>query len=295
MHLIMDSTSWFDPEWASGLLKIVTAAFATLALALSARAIRRRGRSHELGEFLANLSCGGGMYIISTVTFRWLHSLADGKMTGHGPFQVSNPLLAIVISALAVDFFSYVYHVAAHRTRLLWSFHLVHHSARHFNLSLGPRQSWVERAIAVPVCYVPVAALVCWGLNVSFWYLLIGHQLVFLVAFVNHTTACERWPLGLGWILMNPGEHKVHHGIESRHFDCNYGLALRCWDLCFGTYRAPDVAMSEIAVGVAEFAPTRRVLEVQAQTFKYLADRTRVSAPAGGRWVAASNLAVDVE
>jgi sterol desaturase/sphingolipid hydroxylase (fatty acid hydroxylase superfamily) len=276
----MDAITWFDPERASNLLKILAGVLALVLLVCSARAIRRRGLPHELSEFLANLSCGLGMYLISTVTFRWLHSLADERMTGRGPWHVDNPLLAIVICTVTVDFLSYVYHVVAHKTRFLWSLHVVHHSARHFNLSLGPRQSWLERMIVVPLCYVPLAMVLCWALNLDFWYLVIGHQIIFLSAFLSHTTAWERWPLGLSRIFINPIEHKMHHGIEEKYFDCNFGFCLRCWDVMFGTYRAPDVAMAEIAVGVAEHPVTDKALLIQAQTLTYLAPRPSVTAAA---------------
>jgi sterol desaturase/sphingolipid hydroxylase (fatty acid hydroxylase superfamily) len=94
---------------------------------------------------------------------------------------------------------------------------------------------------------------------------------------------------------MNPAEHKVHHGIEERHFDCNYGLALRCWDVWFGTYRAPDTAMDEIAVGVAEHEFTDRTLVVQAQTLKYLTARPAAASGSGSPWPAALDGAVDAK
>ena len=143
----MDSAPWFDPALASHAFKVVAGTFALVVLAFSARAIRKRRNSQEFGEFFANLWCGLGMYLLSSVTFPWLHSLADERLTGHGPWHVTNPLLSIVICTVTVDFLSYLYHVVAHKTRWLWSLHVVHHTARHFNLSLGPRQSWIERAI----------------------------------------------------------------------------------------------------------------------------------------------------
>jgi sterol desaturase/sphingolipid hydroxylase (fatty acid hydroxylase superfamily) len=269
----MASASWFEPALASLIMKIAAGVFALVLLTFSVRALRRRRASHELGEFVANLVCGLGMYVISSVTFPWLHALADERMTGYGPWHVESPVLSIVICTVTVDFLSYVYHVVAHKTRWLWSLHVVHHSARYFNISLGPRQSWFERAVVAPLCYIPVSVLVCWCLNMDFWYVVIAHQFVFLAAFVSHSTRFERWPLGLSHVFINPIEHKLHHGIDARHFDCNYGFALRCWDIWFGTYRAPDAAMADIVVGVAEHPFTDDVLAIQAQTLAYLKAR----------------------
>lgn len=36
-------------------------------------------------------------------------------------------------------------------------------------------------------------------------------------------------------MLISPAMHQVHHSIEPRHFNRNYGQALAIWDWMFGT------------------------------------------------------------
>jgi sterol desaturase/sphingolipid hydroxylase (fatty acid hydroxylase superfamily) len=274
----------FDPEQTSNLVRLAVACIVPIAFALSWRAIRRRGSASERAEFVSNLKSGGVVYLLSTSTLFALRLLADSILTGHGPWHLESPALALLVSFVIVDLASYLYHVLAHKTGLLWAFHVVHHSGRHFNLSLGPRQSWLERALITPLCYVLISLPLCWGLNLSFWYLLIGHQLVFFIGFMNHTTAFARWPLGLGRVLINPIEHRVHHGVEAQHFDCNYGFALVVWDQLFGTYRRPDAPMDRITVGVSRCPYSERTLDVQAQALSHLARLARADHGLSGDW-----------
>jgi sterol desaturase/sphingolipid hydroxylase (fatty acid hydroxylase superfamily) len=36
-------------------------------------------------------------------------------------------------------------------------------------------------------------------------------------------------------VLISPAMHQMHHSIEPRHFNRNYGQALAIWDWMFGT------------------------------------------------------------
>ncbi|MCH2108546.1 MAG: sterol desaturase family protein, partial [Polyangiaceae bacterium] len=158
-----------------------------------------------------------------------------------------------------------------HKTRLLWTLHVVHHSGRHFNLSLGARQSWLERAIVTPLIYMGALVPFCALFDIAFAYLILGHQLVYLAGFLTHTKSFDYWPSFFRHIFINPIEHRIHHGMEEQHLDCNYGFALKIWDRVFRTYQAPDAPASEISVGVKNQEFTASVLATQAQTFEELA------------------------
>jgi len=40
----------------------------------------------------------------------------------------------------------------------------------------------------------------------------------------------------LQWILVTPQSHRIHHSIEERHYDRNYGTYFCIWDRLFGTH-----------------------------------------------------------
>ncbi len=37
-------------------------------------------------------------------------------------------------------------------------------------------------------------------------------------------------------VRVSPAQHQIHHSIEPRHHDRNFGVALACWDRWFGTH-----------------------------------------------------------
>jgi hypothetical protein len=39
----------------------------------------------------------------------------------------------------------------------------------------------------------------------------------------------------LRYLLVTPQSHRVHHSIEARHADRNFGVILSVWDRLFGT------------------------------------------------------------
>jgi sterol desaturase/sphingolipid hydroxylase (fatty acid hydroxylase superfamily) len=36
-------------------------------------------------------------------------------------------------------------------------------------------------------------------------------------------------------ILVSPAQHQLHHSINSKHFDCNFGAILSIWDTIGGS------------------------------------------------------------
>jgi sterol desaturase/sphingolipid hydroxylase (fatty acid hydroxylase superfamily) len=45
----------------------------------------------------------------------------------------------------------------------------------------------------------------------------------------------------LRYVLVTPQSHRIHHSIEPRHLDTNFGALFSIWDRLFGTqYRGHD-------------------------------------------------------
>jgi sterol desaturase/sphingolipid hydroxylase (fatty acid hydroxylase superfamily) len=40
----------------------------------------------------------------------------------------------------------------------------------------------------------------------------------------------------LRWLVVTPDMHRVHHSIEPKEFNRNFGFNLSCWDRIFGSY-----------------------------------------------------------
>ncbi len=134
---------------------------------------------------------------------------------------------------VAYDFLYYWHHRAGHRIALFWASHAVHHQSEDYNLSTALRQTsggWVAgwlfylpMAIAgVPPLVFAVVALI----DLLYQYWVHTQQIGRLGGF-------DRW-------FCAPSNHRVHHAVNDRYVDKNYGGILIVWDRLFGTFEPED-------------------------------------------------------
>jgi sterol desaturase/sphingolipid hydroxylase (fatty acid hydroxylase superfamily) len=142
---------------------------------------------------------------------------------------------------LAYDFLYYWYHRLGHRVALLWAAHAVHHQSEDYNLSTALRQTssgfllgWIfylpMAMVGVPPLVFGTVALI--DLLYQFWV---------------HTQQVGQ----LGWFdrwFCAPSNHRVHHAVNDRYVDKNYGGILIVWDRLFGTYQ-PELASEPCVYG----------------------------------------------
>ncbi len=146
------------------------------------------------------------------------------------------PADALWVWAFALIFYDFSYywlHRAGHRVAVLWAAHAVHHQSEDYNLGTALRQTstgfllgWLfylpMAALGVPPLVFGVVALI--DLLYQFWV---------------HTQQVGR----LGWFdrwFCSPSNHRVHHAVNDRYLDKNYGGILIIWDRLFGTFKEED-------------------------------------------------------
>ena len=130
---------------------------------------------------------------------------------------------------LAVDFVFYVSHHLHHRVTVLWYLHAIHHSQEDLN-PLTPYR--VHPLEGVTKALIRTAPFMVFGGTATtvFWFTFINSFWGFFIH------ANIRTNLGfLKYVLVTPQYHRVHHSIEERHFDRNFGERLTLWDWLFGT------------------------------------------------------------
>ena len=141
----------------------------------------------------------------------------------------------LLLALLFGDFMFWLIHLIRHHVPALWHFHAVHHSQKDLNFFTEYRVHPVDDLIAVTLGFIPI--------------LMVEHSYVTLVAIIWirhwHTRICHsnlRSNFGLlRYVLVTPQSHRVHHSIEPRHIDKNFGLTFSIWDHLFGTqYRKYD-------------------------------------------------------
>lgn len=132
---------------------------------------------------------------------------------------------------LAVDFLFYWFHRVGHRVNVLWAAHAPHHSSEELNYAVAIRASVTQRAASF-LFYWPLALV---GFPAEMILPTVAVHLV--LQFLPHTRVVRRLGL-LEWVLNCPTHHRVHHAINPRYLDKNYGGTLIVWDRLFGTYAA---------------------------------------------------------
>jgi alkylglycerol monooxygenase len=209
-----------------------------LAIELAASALWRRDGHYDRRDTVTNFA----LYLGNALTARVWGPLAFfmyGLAYRHRLLDLPQ-LLSTLAGAtvwlwgslfLLDDLCYYWSHRAAHRLRVLWASHVVHHSSGRFNLSVATRHSWTG-GLTDWVFWMPLALLGFSPLQI------VGMQGLSLIwQFAVHTPYVR----GLGpleWVLNTPSHHRVHHGRNPEYLDRNFGGVLIVWDRLFGSFAA---------------------------------------------------------
>ena len=212
---------------------------------------------HRLNDTIADLGCG----VLSQVTGIFIKLLSLGayalvaehwavqgwlavpavpdadplSLLAAPPFVVLAgwPAAVWLTVFLLVDLGQYLLHRLSHRVSLLWACHVVHHSSEELNYAVALRNSSLH-GLFLWVFFLPLALVgvpwrivgVCYALNVVYQFWL-------------HTRLVGR--LGsLELVLNTPSHHRVHHGVDPKYLDRNYGGVLIVWDRLFGTFQREE-------------------------------------------------------
>ena len=143
------------------------------------------------------------------------------------------------------DFARFYLHRLLHKVPFLWAFHKVHHSAR----SLTPFT--VFRTHPIEALLFTLRSVLVQATSLAIFVFAFGSQAdlytvlgVSVFSFVFNLTGANlrhsRVPLGywriLESVLMSPAQHQLHHSVEARHFDKNFGVVLSIWDKIWGCH-----------------------------------------------------------
>jgi sterol desaturase/sphingolipid hydroxylase (fatty acid hydroxylase superfamily) len=151
-------------------------------------------------------------------------------------FPLSEQSLWVWLTGLLLyDFCYYWLHRFGHTMALFWAAHSVHHQSEDYNLSTALRQTssgW----IAGWIFYLPMAIL-------GFPPLVFGVVALIdlLYQYWVHTQQIGR----LSWFdrwFCSPSNHRVHHAVNEKYLDKNYGGILIIWDRMFGSFVEEDDA-----------------------------------------------------
>jgi sterol desaturase/sphingolipid hydroxylase (fatty acid hydroxylase superfamily) len=133
------------------------------------------------------------------------------------------------------DFSRYLLHRLMHRIPLLWRFHRAHHSATNLTPLTVLRTHPIEavlfslravivHSISLGVCFFffaeSVSLIEIFG---SSMFVVIFHSLGSNLRHSHVNLSYWNW---LEKILVSPAQHQLHHSIDPKHYDCNFGAIL---------------------------------------------------------------------
>ncbi|MGU3627491.1 lysoplasmalogenase family protein [Comamonas sp. C24C] len=138
-----------------------------------------------------------------------------------------------LLALLFYDLCYYWLHRMGHEVGVLWAAHAVHHQSQAYNLSTALRQT-SSGALLGWIFYLPMALA-----GVPPLVFAVVGLIDLLYQFWVHTEQVKK----LGWFdrwFCAPSNHRVHHAVNERYLDRNYGGILIVWDRLFGTYKTED-------------------------------------------------------
>lgn len=146
--------------------------------------------------------------------------------------------LRVLVAIVLLDAWTYAWHRAAHEIPWLWRFHRVHHSDPTMDVTTASRFHPGEIGISsvLRLALIPL-------LGVRFGELVLYETLLQFLVQLQHANVALPPSLDriVGLVFVTPGMHKVHHSVERRETDSNYGSLGSFWDRIFGTFRSrPD-------------------------------------------------------
>jgi sterol desaturase/sphingolipid hydroxylase (fatty acid hydroxylase superfamily) len=159
--------------------------------------------------------------------------------------------LKIALAVTVYDLLFWVKHRMIHRVETLWFFHSIHHSQREMNVLTDRRQHVFEHLLSQVAVYLPLIALglqpvAVMAVGAALWW----HSL-FLHANIR---------VNLGWlnhVLITPQYHRVHHSIEPRHQNKNFGTLVTFWDRMSGVMYPHFDEYPPTGVEGVDFPPPR--------------------------------------
>jgi len=165
--------------------------------------------------------------------------------------------VAILVSMLALDLAIYLQHVMFHAVPGLWRLHRMHHADLDFDATTGLRFHPVEILISMGIKLAVVAALGPPAVAVLLFEVILNATALFNHANIDLPRPVDRV---LRLFVVTPDMHRVHHSVDPRETNSNYGFNLPWWDRLLGTYVAqPARGHKGMDIGIEQFR-TRRDL-----------------------------------
>ncbi len=186
--------------------------------------------------------------LISFGIYKGLHSVlpsASGQWITHA---FARGILASIASIVLADLGLFAAHYLMHRIPLLWQFHQLHHSAKVLTPLTLYRVHPVEALVG------GIATAVVGAVIGIFYDHMSGHETDVLAIFgvnalvllfymwgnlLRHSHVWVSYGPLMSRLLISPAQHQIHHSVDPKHLDKNFGQIFALWDWVSKTLYIP--------------------------------------------------------
>lgn len=166
----------------------------------------------------------------------WLSDWTQINQWGVLPLLSGIPLWGQVLLGVALlDLIgAYFAHWSEHKIKVLWGFHLIHHTDHEVDTTTANRHHPMESVIRFGFTLLAV-----WVTGASVGIIMLYQSLSVVLSQFNHANILlpkqlNQW---VQWVLVTPNMHQIHHHHQLPYTDANYGNIFSIWDRIFGTYQ----------------------------------------------------------
>ena len=160
--------------------------------------------------------------------------------------SIKSLLLQAIIGLLLMDLIgAYTAHLVEHKTKVLWRFHIIHHTDTWIDTTSANRHHPGESVIRFT--FTTLAIII---VGAPIWLFFLYQSLSVFLSQFNHAniTLPEKLDNFISYFIVSPNMHKVHHHYILPYTDSNYGNIFSIWDRIFGTFLI--LPMNEIIYGI---------------------------------------------
>jgi sterol desaturase/sphingolipid hydroxylase (fatty acid hydroxylase superfamily) len=216
---------------------------------------RRPLTAAKVRRWATNLS----VVVLNTVVLRALFAtgaVGVAVASAHEGWGVLNHLawptwVEALIAVIALDFVLYLQHVMFHAVPTFWRFHMMHHADLDCDVTTGVRFHPVEVILSLVIKLAAVVLLGAPPAAVLSFEILLNATSMFNHSNVRMPVSVDRV---LRWLVVPPDMHRIHHSIDPRETNRNFGFNLPWWDRLLGTYVAkPAQGHETMTLGLAQF------------------------------------------
>lgn len=164
--------------------------------------------------------------------------------------------LAIPLAMVGLDFAIYLQHRLFHAVPVLWRLHMVHHADVDLDVTTGARFHPLEMILSLGIKMAVVAAIGAPPVAVLLFELLLNATSMFNHSNINLPPLVDR---AIRTVLVTPDMHRVHHSVDARETNSNFGFNHPWWDHVLGSYRdQPRAGHRAMSIGLTQYLGNRR-------------------------------------